>query len=435
VSTADDRSYLIDGFAGSGVSHTAQWILSLLLNVIDSIGRTRFSGACSDSTGNTKACRRELCKAIPTIINVPDPVHHTALPVKDICKLSYFQPVIQNLRCVLTSFSHSDNASNKLNEIRNMVDIGRGLQHIGNIRFATIIHAAISLRRCLPALRDAYADSGVALQGATHLFIMHSSSTLSFELHLGELIDVGIAFAKSIICLESSHSTLADTYVLWCSSAAWLYKLFCDPNCSLPPLVRRQVRGIFNFRWTEHFEDSDGRNCAPLASVYLHPRYIESSIFANPNPLLAPTQISAPHNPGEQPVKHPQVFARVGDFLGSMLISKVKNGAHPLLSDPAKKRRDLKARFKSQFCAYATRYYPFNIPLVDGQSPLDWWRNLEKNGQADIISILAIKLFSIMPNSMAEERTASTFTWLNRALRSRQHLDTIVAQTQIRQYY
>jgi hypothetical protein len=44
-------------------------------------------------------------------------------------------------------------------------------------------------------------------------------------------------------------------------------------------------------------------------------------------------------------------------------------------------------------------------------------------------------IFSIVPNSMAEERTVSGVTWLNSALRNRQMVSTIVDQLQVRQYY
>ena len=46
-----------------------------------------------------------------------------------------------------------------------------------------------------------------------------------------------------------------------------------------------------------------------------------------------------------------------------------------------------------------------------------------------------MKLYAVVPNSMADERTQSTFTWLNSVSRNRQHLHTMVQQTQIRQYY
>lgn len=44
-------------------------------------------------------------------------------------------------------------------------------------------------------------------------------------------------------------------------------------------------------------------------------------------------------------------------------------------------------------------------------------------------------VFDVMPNSMAEERTVSTFTWLNSALRAKQKVETLVRWTQIRQDY
>jgi hypothetical protein len=52
------------------------------LNHIQAIGEGHLSGVVSDSTGNTKKDRRERCKLLPTIINLPDPVHHTNLTSK-----------------------------------------------------------------------------------------------------------------------------------------------------------------------------------------------------------------------------------------------------------------------------------------------------------------------------------------------------------------
>ena len=43
--------------------------------------------------------------------------------------------------------------------------------------------------------------------------------------------------------------------------------------------------------------------------------------------------------------------------------------------------------------------------------------------------------FSITVNSIADERTASTITWLNSALRNRQKSVTLINQVQIRQWY
>jgi hypothetical protein len=48
---------------------------------------------------------------------------------------------------------------------------------------------------------------------------------------------------------------------------------------------------------------------------------------------------------------------------------------------------------------------------------------------------IVIKLYSVVPNSMSEERTMSDMTLVNSALRNRQGVQTQVDQVQIRQYY
>ncbi|KAH9921065.1 hypothetical protein B0H21DRAFT_767143 [Amylocystis lapponica] len=49
--------------------------------------------------------------------------------------------------------------------------------------------------------------------------------------------------------------------------------------------------------------------------------------------------------------------------------------------------------------------------------------------------MLAIKLYSVAINSMADERTASNFTWFNSAVRNRQEVKTLVDMIQVRQWY
>lgn len=99
-----------------------------------------------------------------TLIDLPDPVHHTNLPIKNICALDFFEEVIANLRRTLTYFSHSDDAVNILLEVRLEMDIGRGLQSVGTTRFATITISAVSMRRCLPALREVRTTGRIVIE-------------------------------------------------------------------------------------------------------------------------------------------------------------------------------------------------------------------------------------------------------------------------------
>ncbi|KAH9916555.1 ribonuclease H-like domain-containing protein [Amylocystis lapponica] len=262
----------MEGFAGNDASHTAEWIAKLLLRIINAIGCSRFSGVSSDSTGNTKACRRLLCAKIPTIINFPDPVHHTALAVKDICQLEFFEPVINNLRRTLTFFSHSDQSTSDLKKTRDPMGITRGLERIGVTRFATVIHSAVALRRCLPALREATIKGSIDIEVSSetgHLFTPYTQAGIQFELQLNQLIEVGLPYAKTILCFESTHSNAGDIYLFWCAIAASTNRILLDKNSALPSTVKGQIRGIFNSRWSQLFEE--GPTDAHISVLYLNP--------------------------------------------------------------------------------------------------------------------------------------------------------------------
>ncbi|KIM51289.1 hypothetical protein SCLCIDRAFT_143568, partial [Scleroderma citrinum Foug A] len=48
---------------------------------------------------------------------------------------------------------------------------------------------------------------------------------------------------------------------------------------------------------------------------------------------------------------------------------------------------------------------------------------------------LAIKIFSALVNSMPDEQTGSTFTWLNSPMRRNQNVQTLIDMVRIGQWY
>ncbi|KAG8700103.1 hypothetical protein FRC09_006175, partial [Ceratobasidium sp. 395] len=97
---------------------------------------------------------------------------------------------------------------------------------------------------------------------------------------------------------------------------------------------------------------------------------------------------------------------------------------------------EAKEALRRQVLLYGSATYPFSEKIGKNMSAYQWWEPLQKNPASNLLAkYLARKLFSITPNSMADERTVSTFGWLNSALRSRQDVPTVVRQTQIRQFY
>jgi len=65
----------------------------MIYKVMDHVGRERFAGICSDSTGNTKLARELVADAVPGLIILADPCHHLNNLVKDLCKHMFFSQV------------------------------------------------------------------------------------------------------------------------------------------------------------------------------------------------------------------------------------------------------------------------------------------------------------------------------------------------------
>lgn len=85
------------------------------------------------------------------------------------------------------------------------------------------------------------------------------------------------------------------------------------------------------------------------------------------------------------------MFQRVALYLSTMLMAEAASSEEgpPALSHKNYKRCELKDRLQSQFRAYASRYYPFDTPLSEGESPLSWWQKLEKDNRADVLAVSA----------------------------------------------
>ncbi|KAJ7224559.1 hypothetical protein GGX14DRAFT_651037 [Mycena pura] len=117
-------------------------------------------------------------------------------------------------------------------------------------------------------------------------------------------------------------------------------------------------------------------------------------------------------NGSSQTLPHQTAFERVADLLQEMLMNMLKvaedepGNAHPALEG-----------------------------LDAGQAASAWYSQLQMHPHAKILAMLAVKIFSICVNSMADERTNSTITWLNSPQRGRQDIQTLRDMIQIGKYY
>ncbi|KAF8583998.1 hypothetical protein K439DRAFT_1293915, partial [Ramaria rubella] len=396
VTTADWESFLVQGHEASDVSHTADHVENVIVEVIDSIGVEHFSAIASDGASNAKKPRLSVCKQHPTLIGFHDAAHATNLPCKDISKLSIFVGTIKEIQQVLSHFKHSTISTTLLTITRADMDLGQGLESIGKTRFATICWAALSVQRCLPAIRHLVSTK----QKVNHLFIEQSSSALRFEFSLNRLIMILLPFAKAILCFEAAHVTASDVYVFWLAITASIKDVIDDPENDIDEQTACEIRGIINYCFRELFQEPHGD--VYVVAFYLDPR---EPCFLGIGLCL--TSLTALHDPND-PTKTPY-FRHVGNYLGTLLQNEfARKKRHPSLAGLS--AATVSSNFKAQFASYAREQFPFANPVQEDQSVLDWWRVIADHPLANMLSFVAIKLFSVLPSSMADEWTMSTFT-------------------------
>ncbi|KAJ7264849.1 hypothetical protein C8J57DRAFT_1069868 [Mycena rebaudengoi] len=210
---------------------------------MDLIGRDHFASIGCDSTGNTKLCR-ELGQAdLPHLFIIPDPNHHLALMIKDICRITYFVDCIGRMRTTITYFSHSTYSVTHLNALRVIYDINKGLEAIGKTRFGTLYWAGYSLLRCLALIAELIELGIIDLVWFKQMRVFQN-----FRLELQQLVTILEPIARAIKCLEGLEVSVGDIWKFYVAITAVLHDLFTDheDTLSIPKEVREEISLIVN---------------------------------------------------------------------------------------------------------------------------------------------------------------------------------------------
>ncbi|KAJ6616912.1 hypothetical protein B0H10DRAFT_1948775 [Mycena sp. CBHHK59/15] len=88
-----------------------------------------------------------------------------------------------------------------------------------------------------------------------------------------------------------------------------------------------------------------------------------------------------------------------------------------------------------QIRTYMYREAPFDRPCTDLSLRLGWWTSISKDSNSYLLARLGIKLFSVVPSEMCNERTASKLTAMSTAKRNKLGPENLVRCAQLNQYW
>ena len=150
-------------------------------------------------------------------------------------------------------------------------------------------------------------------------------------------------------------------------------------------------------------------------------------------------------------IHHVSTFKTVTKFLLEVAVKEILHGDQEELTQWKGRAGEFKKTLLDEMKKYARQQYPFNERFDSNEATITWWKKLEGSENAQVLpvsvinlkilsmlmlnQILAKKVFSVRVNSMPEERTVSSFTWITGPLRSHLTVAQMARRTQIKQHY
>ncbi|EEB89879.1 hypothetical protein MPER_11977 [Moniliophthora perniciosa FA553] len=174
-----------------------------------------------------------------------------------------------------------------------------------------------------------------------------------------------------------------------------------------------------------------------VAAAFLNPAFLDSDLFVDGD--IDCTKPIPPNILGylQQGIRYPRLFYSIFDFLIKIASAEAENGGRPEFTQWKGRASELIDMIQVEFMAYASGNFPFNCAHekeFTTSGIIEWWqRFIGRNGK--VLPHIAIKIFTMRVNSMADERTASTFSWMSSPLRNAQSVDTMGAKAMIYKYY
>ncbi|KAF7980497.1 hypothetical protein HWV62_37998 [Athelia sp. TMB] len=421
VTTPGRRSFLVDGLILDGISPTGQNLFTLLSTVIIRFMAESFSLVVSDTTGNVKKCRRLICEKWPWILNCPDPCHQLNLMMKDIMvgTKKYGKPMT-TVAAITTYFSHSNYGQHQLKTelAKSPNPDKRGIEAAGATRFSTFSTNARSVTRCFPVIQKLLTDGLIKFDTKSTAplakFFTPGPDSWKFQSQLHQINGLLTPIARGLETLEGQNTTCSDVFSIFVGIAIGFTRLFEDPKSEVFE-HKAQTYGVFNRRFAIFLSE-----CTPgmfLLAYLLDPIY---------------------HRDGALKLHLPPREAFSKHTVPTLVHDLIRYAATMLQNEQLRTKKggsEQGAVLVKQLTAWMYREAPFQDPCPNPLHRLTWWKARAKDSNASVLAILAIKLFSVSPSEMCDERTASKMSAFNTAKRNGLSPTHIVHLAQLQQHW
>ncbi|CAK5272713.1 unnamed protein product [Mycena citricolor] len=382
---------------------------------------TQLSSVAGDGGPNVRRTKQLFVARYPWILNIYDPCHNLSLYMKDVGAI-FKDTVLVNVSMIANYFGKSNLGTAQLAKCRKVLKITHGIASATDTRFSSLRVQSVSVKECMPAIRRCMDLELITFKTkATKKllpFVTEGTDHYMFMANLGAFIDLTESIANAILSLEGLYVNCADVFYAWVCIACSLDNLL-GSKVSLQP-HRRAVIEKYNARFTQMMIEST--EDIFLFGYFIHPKYHIHGGLRLDMPALADG-------------------ATLSKEQYSPLFSRLITVALKLLMGERKRTQKYKSSaaaeaLVAQLIAWAYNREPFRSrQWAQFATPLEYWKCVGEDSSARILGVIGIKVFSIVPSEICDERTASRLGWFNSARRSSMTPQNLINSARLHDYY
>ncbi|KAJ3913026.1 ribonuclease H-like domain-containing protein [Lentinula edodes] len=333
-------------------------------------------------------------------------------------KIIVFTEAMRIVSAITTYFSHSNYRKYQLREEHKNEPHRRGIQIGGATRFSTFATYVRSIIRCSDAMERCLSNGRLKFDTAAtkdlRKYIANGPDCLKFQLQLHNIDLLLQPIAQGLQTLEGQNTTCSDVFFIFIGIAIGFNCVFQDPTSEIFT-HREETFAIFDRRFDIFLNDCT-KDMFILAYL-LNPMYYADRALCLELP---------PRSAFKRETCRPLLHHLVSSAL-QMLRNEQKREQNGTMEDAGVLIKEL--------TAYVYGESPFDIPVTDAREHLSWWKDRSKDSGARQISKLAIKLFSVSPSEMCDERSASKLSGLDTAKCNGLSGQNLIRMAQLQQYW
>ncbi|KAJ3510406.1 hypothetical protein NLJ89_g4689 [Agrocybe chaxingu] len=334
-----------------------------------------------------------------------------------------FKDTLAIVSGIANYFGKSNYGTFHLDEQRKKDGIAKGVyKSHTETRFSSSYQQVVSVHACMNAMKTCFVNGSLKFDTAATKklipYVQEGALHWSFMGSMFGFIQLLSSGANAIVTLEGQNTTCADVFYAWVCIAYHLEQVLVSPTLGLTR-YRQDVIAIYNNRFYQMMSESS--HSVFFVAYYLHPLFRHNGGIQLSMPTLVEGEVL-------QRDQYPRLFKTL---LGAVL--KIFQGEQLRLQDSGK---EVVPQLIHQFIAFTYNKQPFcDRPWSHEMKPLKWWQKISGDSNAHLLAKVAIKLFSICPSEICDERTASRLGWFNAARRSSMTPEHLVDSAKLYDYY